>query len=52
MQQSVMVLRIVENNDHWVSASKTLVVQLFQELPTALSIEFFLFASVNKFSIA
>ena len=52
MQQGVMVLRIVENNDRSSSASKTLVVQLLQKLPAALSIEFFLFASVNKFSVA
>jgi hypothetical protein len=51
MQERVMILRIIENNDHSFSASKTLVVQLGQKLPTALSIEFFLFASVNKFSI-
>jgi hypothetical protein len=52
MQERVMVLRIIENNDHSFSASKTLVVQLVQKLPAALSIEFFLFASVNKFSVA
>ena len=46
-----MILGIIENNDHLFSASKTLVVQLVQKLPTALSIEFFLFASVNKFSV-
>jgi len=47
-----MVLRIVENNDHSFSASKTFVVQLLPKLPTALSIEFFLFASVKEFSVA
>ena len=52
MQQRVMVLRIVENNDRSSSTSKTLVVQLLQKLPAALRIEFFLFASVNKFSVA
>jgi hypothetical protein len=52
MQQRVMVLRIVQNNDHLFSASKTLVVQLLQKLLTALSIEFFLFASVKEFSVA
>jgi len=52
MQERVMVLRIVENNDHSVSASKTLLVQLLQKLPTALSVEFFLFASVKEFSVA
>src|SRR5437879_13884142 len=52
MQQRVMVLRIVENNDRSFSASKTLVVQLLQKLPPALSIEFFLFASVNKLYVA
>jgi len=52
MQQRVMVLRIVENNDRSFSASKTFVVQLLQKLPTGLSIEFLLFASVNKFSVA
>jgi hypothetical protein len=48
----VMVLRIVENNDHSFSASKILMVQLLQKLPTALSIEFFFFASVKEFSVA
>jgi len=52
MQERVMVLRIVENNDHSFSASKTFVVQLLPKLPTALSIEFFLFASVKEFSVA
>ena len=52
MQQRVMVLGIVENNDHSFSASKTLVAQLLQKLPTALSIEFLLFASVKEFSVA
>ena len=51
MQQRMMVLRIVENNDRSSSTSKTPVVQLLQKLPTALSIEFFLFASVNKFFV-
>ena len=52
MQERVIVLRIVENNDHSFSASNTLVVQLLQELPAALSVEFFLFASVKEFSVA
>ena len=52
MQERVMILRIIENNDHSFSASKTLVVQLLEELPTALRVEFFLFASVKEFSVA
>ena len=52
MQERVMVLRIVEDNDHSFTASNTLVVQLLEELPTALSVEFFLFASVKEFSVA
>jgi hypothetical protein len=51
MQQRVMVLRVVQNNDRAFSASKILVVQLLQKLPTALGIEFFLFAGVKEFSI-
>jgi hypothetical protein len=49
VQERVMVLRIVENNNHSFSASNTLLVQLLQKLPTALSVEFFLFPSVNNF---
>lgn len=52
MQERVMIFRIVDNNDHSFTASKTLLAQLLQKLPTALSVEFFLFASVNKFSVA
>ena len=46
-----MILRIVDNNDHLFSASKALVPQLLEKLPAALSVEFLLFASVNKFSV-
>jgi hypothetical protein len=36
MQERVMILRIVDNNDHSFSASKTLLAQLLQKLPTAV----------------
>ena len=36
MQERVMILRVIENNDYSVSASKTLAVQLLQKLPTAV----------------
>ena len=52
MQKRVMILSVVDNDDHSPTASKTLLAQLLQKLPTALSVEFFLFASVNKFSVA
>jgi len=38
MQERVMVLRIIENNDHSFSASKTLVVQLVQKLRSSDSL--------------
>jgi hypothetical protein len=40
-----MILRIVDNNDHSFSASKTLLAQLLEKLPAALSVEFLLFAT-------
>ena len=52
VQQRVMIFGVVEDNDHSFSASNTLVVQLLQEVPTALSVEFFLFASIKEFSVA